>query len=70
MRISFNIEKSDAVIGLMYYLSLGIEIKNKKDFRHEVTEYFRQNGTQCLDDHEYENEDYRERAEALVAKYF
>lgn len=70
MRISFKIERDEAVIALMYYLGLGIQIKNRNDFKNELTDYFRQNGTQCLHDHESENEYHRKNAERLIEKYF
>lgn len=70
MRISFEIERDEAIVALMYYVGLGIVIKTKKDFRRELTNYFRQNGTQCQDDHEYENEPSRSKAIELVDKYF
>lgn len=70
MKISFEIKRDEAVIAIMYYLGLGIEIKTKKQFKQQLTSYFWQNGLQCQDDHECENEPYREAAEALVNKYF
>lgn len=70
MRITFEIEKEHAVIALMYYIGLGTRVKSKNKFREEITNYFSQNGHQCLDDHEYENEASREEAEKLVNKYF
>lgn len=70
MRISFEIERDEAIIALMYYLGLGTIIKSRKDFRIELTNYFQQNGLQCQDDHEYENEKYRPQATELVDKYF
>lgn len=70
MRISFEIERDEAIIALMYYLGLGEIIKTKRQFKQQLTTYFWQNGLQCLDDHEYENEKHRQHATELVDKYF
>lgn len=70
MRISFKIERSEAVIAIMYYLSIGVKITTQSQFKEELNTYFRQHGFQDQDNHESDCQYFKEDAEFLVNKYF
>lgn len=70
MNITFSIDEHQALVAVMRSIGLGMVFNSRRDFVAEMKSYFQLFGISCIEDHEYENEEYRNAAESIIKKYY
>lgn len=70
MKVSIDINKHQVVVAVMHRIGVGVIFNSRRDFNSEMKTYFRLYGISCIEDHESENDKYRDAAQFIVDKYF